>query len=88
MPAVRFIVSGLVQGVCYRAYARSQALQLGLSGHALNRPDGSVDVLACGPRGALDALHDALRQGPPAARVEAVKRQNLPEQQARGFRIG
>lgn len=88
MPAARFIVSGLVQGVCYRAYARTQALRLGLIAHALNRPDGSVDVLACGPRGALDALHDALRQGPPSARVDAVSREDLPEQQARGFHIG
>jgi acylphosphatase len=88
MPAARFIVSGLVQGVCYRAYSRTQALQLDVTGHAINRPDGSVEVLACGPRGALDAMHHALRQGPPAARVDAVSREDLPEQQAHGFQIG
>ncbi|KZC22133.1 acylphosphatase [Rhodanobacter thiooxydans] len=88
MPTVRFIVRGRVQGVCYRASAREQALALGLAGHAVNRRDGSVEVLACGEPAALDALERWLRQGPPAARVEAVSRDELPEQVMQGFRTG
>ncbi|MCW0202526.1 MAG: acylphosphatase [Rhodanobacter thiooxydans] len=88
MPTVRFIVSGRVQGVCYRASAREQALALGLAGHAVNRRDGSVEVLACGEPAALDALERWLCQGPPAARVEAVDREELPEQVMQGFRTG
>ncbi|HZX72081.1 MAG TPA: acylphosphatase, partial [Rhodanobacter sp.] len=34
MPTARFVVSGRVQGVFFRASARQQALGLGLSGHA------------------------------------------------------
>jgi acylphosphatase len=88
MPSARFIVSGRVQGVCYRASTREQALRLGLAGHAKNRPDGCVEVLACGAVDALDALECWLRQGPPAARVEAVSREELPEQDLRGFHTG
>ena len=80
MPSARFIVSGGVQGVFYRASARARALELGIAGHARNRPDGSVEVLANGPAQALDELERWLRQGPPAARVDAVIREDLAEQ--------
>jgi acylphosphatase len=80
VPSARFIVSGGVQGVFYRASARARALELGIAGHARNRPDGSVEVLANGPAQALDELERWLRQGPPAARVDAVIREDLAEQ--------
>ena len=88
MPTARFIVSGRVQGVGYRASARVQALQLGLCGHALNRPDGSVEVLASGAAEALDALQRWLQRGPPASRVEAVCREELPARELHGFATG
>lgn len=88
MPTVRFIVSGRVQGVFYRASTREQALALGLAGHARNLPDGRVEVLASGAVVALDALEHWLRRGPPAAQVEAVSRENLSEQDLHGFHIG
>ena len=88
MPTARFIVSGRVQGVGYRASARMQALQLGLCGHALNRPDGSVEVLASGAAEALDALQRWLQRGPPAARVEAVRREELAARELHGFAPG
>ena len=85
MPAAKFIVSGRVQGVFYRASTREQALHLGLAGYAKNLPDGRVEILANGSVDALDALERWLWEGPPAARVEAVGRENLPEQDLRGF---
>ncbi|OOW71377.1 acylphosphatase [Xanthomonas axonopodis pv. melhusii] len=56
MQAARFVVSGVVQGVCYRACTRQRAVALGLVGHARNQADGSVDVVAAGSAAALDAL--------------------------------
>lgn len=85
MPSARFIVSGRVQGVFYRASTREQALRLGLAGYAKNLPDGRVEVLATGPAEALDALEHWLHQGPPAARVDAVSREELSGQELRGF---
>ncbi|MBA2238212.1 MAG: acylphosphatase, partial [Lysobacter sp.] len=63
MRASRFIVSGKVQGVWFRASTRDRALALGLSGHAKNLPDGSVEVLASGDPAAVEALAEWLRQG-------------------------
>jgi acylphosphatase len=88
MPTARFIVTGKVQGVFYRASTREQALALGIGGHAENRPDGSVEVLASGSAPALDALGRWLRQGPPMAVVDAVIREDLPERELQGFRTG
>ncbi len=88
MPAVRFLVSGKVQGVFFRASTRERALDLGLSGRATNLPDGRVEVIADGDPAALDALEAWLRQGPPAARVDAVARSAWDGFVQAGFETG
>ena len=88
MACARFIVTGRVQGVFFRASARDCALQLGIAGHAKNLADGSVEVVAAGSDEALAALHAWLHRGPPAARVERVLREELPQQNLRGFTTG
>lgn len=69
----RFLVSGRVQGVFYRASTQAEAERLGLTGWARNLNDGCVEVLACGDADALNELARWLQDGPPRARVEAVK---------------
>jgi acylphosphatase len=76
MAAARFLVSGRVQGVFFRASTREQALQLKLTGHARNLPDGRVEVIAHGESGAIDSLERWLWQGPPAAKVERIERES------------
>jgi acylphosphatase len=66
------IVTGMVQGVNFRYYTQERARSLRLTGWARNLPDGSVEVLAEGPRAALDQLLDFLHRGPPAASVTGV----------------
>ncbi|GHC08145.1 acylphosphatase [Thermomonas carbonis] len=78
MPTARFIVRGKVQGVWFRASTRDEAARLGLSGHARNLADGSVEVLAIGDAAVIDALQRWLHAGPPLARVDTVFRENLP----------
>jgi len=86
MACARFIVSGRVQGVFFRASAREQAVRLNLSGYARNRDDGSVEVLACGDEAALLALEAWLQRGPPSARVAGVRRESATDTPAPGFR--
>lgn len=75
MSAVRFLISGKVQGVFFRASTRQQAQRLGLRGHAKNLSDGRVEVLAAGDDDAIDTLERWLHEGPPMARVEGVVRE-------------
>jgi acylphosphatase len=73
----RFLVSGKVQGVFFRASTARVAEQLQLRGWAKNLPDGRVDVLALGSLAAVERLAEWLRQGPPRARVDAVEMSEL-----------
>ena len=87
MGCAKFIVSGRVQGVFFRASARDEALRLKLCGYAKNLADGTVELLACGDEAALDALERWLRRGPPAARVERVQRETAHEETSHGMRL-
>lgn len=84
----RWLISGRVQGVFFRQSTRRQAEPLGLSGHALNLPDGRVEVVAAGPAAALDELERWLHDGPGSARVDGVERAAAPESVPSGFSTG
>lgn len=83
-----FTVHGRVQGVFFRDSTRREAQRLGLSGHAINLPDGTVEVLAAGPAEALLMLEDWLREGPPMARVTVVDVKKADIEAPPGFRVG
>ncbi len=70
---VRVMIRGRVQGVFFRDSARRTAHDLGLAGFVRNLPGGVVEIVAEGPRDALDRLAEWARTGPPAARVERVE---------------
>ncbi|HMS77057.1 acylphosphatase [Gordonia sp. (in: high G+C Gram-positive bacteria)] len=65
-------VHGHVQGVGFRWWTRSRALELGLVGYAANQADGRVLVVAEGPRADLDQLVDWLRNGNTPGQVTLV----------------
>jgi acylphosphatase len=85
MTSVRFLISGRVQGVCFRAATGQRARELGLTGYAKNLLNGCVEVVASGTPQALAELHAWLHEGPPAARVDAVERTDLPAQDHADF---
>lgn len=86
--AERFLVSGRVQGVGYRAFVRRIAEPLGLAGHARNLPDGRVEVIARGSLMARDALATALAEGPLLAHVLGVERAPCEAAEANRFTVG
>ncbi|WP_020184619.1 acylphosphatase [Methylopila sp. 73B] len=72
--AAEIVVTGRVQGVGYRAWARSNANGLGLRGLVRNRADGSVQAQIAGPEERIAAFAAACRAGPTEAKVERVER--------------
>ena len=72
MTAKNIIVTGLVQGVFFRAQAKEKAEKLGITGWVQNRSDGSVEVHAEGCADALQRLEEWCGHGPALARVDRV----------------
>jgi acylphosphatase len=66
------VVRGRVQGVSFRYYTQRRATELGLTGTVRNLWDGSVEVIAEGPRRDVEELLALLRIGPQAAFVTGV----------------
>jgi acylphosphatase len=71
--AVRVRISGRVQGVWFRAWTVSMAKDFGLDGWVRNRSDGSVEAVFAGPGPQVDKMLAHFRDGPPAARVDALE---------------
>ena len=81
-------VTGMVQGVSYRYFVLEKAENLNLRGWVRNRWDSSVEVTVEGPRQDLELLLQALRAGPPMARVADVDFEWLPfSGEFNGFRV-
>lgn len=79
-------VHGRVQGVGFRWWTRSRALEIGLTGSARNMADGRVEVVAEGPRESCERLLDALRSGRTPGTVDhVVERWSRPQGDLRGF---
>jgi acylphosphatase len=89
MPEARlYTIKGRVQGVFFRANTRRVAESLGITGHAINLPDGNVEVLACGEPSALDRLGAWLDEGPEHARVDEVSVRVVEGEAPGAFRTG
>jgi acylphosphatase len=65
-------ISGMVQGVFFRAYTREKAVQMGVTGWVRNLRDGRVGGLFEGNQRAVSELISWCRKGPPSARVKDV----------------
>ena len=67
------MISGRVQGVCYRMETKFAADRFGVVGWVQNRQDGRVEALCEGTPQQVEALIEWCRSGPPAARVHDVE---------------
>ncbi|HJM50469.1 MAG TPA: acylphosphatase [Alphaproteobacteria bacterium] len=89
--AARVHIFGRVQGVWFRGWTVTTAVDLDVEGWVRNRRDGSVEGLFVGPEVAVDALVEACRRGPGAAVVLDVQVQPADDEEAaavsgQGFR--
>lgn len=66
------MISGRVQGVCYRYWTRQNADRLGLAGWVRNRQDGTVEAVFSGVGEQVDEMLRLCRRGPDAAFVTRV----------------
>jgi len=83
----RAFVSGRVQGVFFRDFTRRTARQHGVVGWVRNLSDGRVEALLEGEPAAVKAVLDALRDGPPAARVDDIAVSEEPPERHTHFAL-
>jgi len=70
--AVHVRISGLVQGVGFRAWTADEARRRQLSGWVRNLASGEVEALFSGPQAIVDDMIAACRRGPGSARVDHI----------------
>lgn len=74
------LISGQVQGVCFRDSYRRMAVEHGVTGWVRNLPDGRVEAVLEGPPDEVHRLVDWAHRGPGAAAVTGVAvREERPE---------
>jgi acylphosphatase len=83
--SVRVRISGIVQGVGFRAWTERQAQAFGLSGWVRNLPDGDVEAVFSGAAEKVDAMLAACRVGPRYAEVDRVEIVGPAEPMTGGF---
>lgn len=84
--AVHVRVTGIVQGVGYRAWTEHAARARGLDGWVRNRKDGSVEAVIAGDDAVVEDMLAAFRTGPASSEVDEVVTEatDMPEA---GFRV-
>lgn len=90
MSGRRIRIHGQVQGVFFRKWTVDKAGTLGVRGWVRNRRDGSVELEAFGEDEAVEALIEACRAGPAAARVDRIEVQPAEGEEqglSSGFRV-
>jgi acylphosphatase len=85
--ARRYVVSGRVQGVGYRAFAVRVAREIGLTGWVRNLANGDVEAHANGSAGQLDEFDGRLRAGPRWGEVRSVQATEAAVSDAAEFHI-
>ena len=72
----------------YRASAKHEAEKLGITGHAHNKPDGSVEVVACGEVEQVEKLLAWMEEGPELADVTSVEATDMAYKEFVAFTTG
>ncbi len=70
--AARVIISGRVQGVCFRMETEREAQRNGVNGWVRNKRDGTVEAVFEGDAGDVDAIIKWCETGAPMSSVAGV----------------
>jgi acylphosphatase len=85
--ARHLLVSGIVQGVGYRAFAERCARELGLTGWVRNLDDGRVEIFVEGDAAQLEHYVERCRTGPRSAEVMEVEATACTKRDAIAFTV-
>jgi acylphosphatase len=87
MPTVHLLIKGKVQGVFYRASARTAAEKMGVTGWIKNTKAGDVEAKVTGNESQLEEFISWCKKGPPQAAVDTVEVSGAGDEKFDGFHI-
>ncbi len=87
MKTIRLNIKGKVQGVFFRATAKAEANQIGITGIVKNRDDNSVEIIASGSDQNLEQFIAWAKKGSPASIIEKISIEEIPEEFFSSFSI-
>lgn len=87
MPTYHLNITGLVQGVFYRATAKKVADELGVTGWVKNSPDDGVEAVVTGTEEQLEQFISWCKKGPAMAKVTRVIAEQLEEMKFADFSV-
>jgi acylphosphatase len=82
MICVHVRVSGMVQGVFFRAFTRDKASELQINGWVRNIPGGGVEAVLEGERQKVGELLAMMKAGPAASIVSGIE---ISELKCKGY---
>lgn len=84
---IHCVISGIVQGVFYRAETEKKAKSLGVAGWVRNLSTGQVEVLATATPEQLEAFVAWLHTGSAMAKVDAVQYDDVELEEFMSFQV-
>ena len=87
MKCIELVIKGKVQGVFFRKHTKDKARQHGVKGFVQNKDDGSVYIIACGEDESIENFSKWCHQGPDAAKVVSIEKQDIPVEMHNEFVI-
>ena len=87
MKTIRIFISGLVQGVLFRAFVKEQADNLGVNGYVRNLDDGRVEVVVEGYENDVNRMIELCKRGSPQSKVKDVEIEKMKNQGFEDFKI-
>ena len=79
MQSYKFLVSGRVQGVYYRANVAKNSKKSGLSGYVKNLEDGRVEAVVTCELSELETFKNILKKGSPLSKVTSLEEHSCLE---------
>jgi len=87
MKNYKFLISGRVQGVYYRANVAKNAKKAGFNGYVMNLEDGRVKACVSCEANALEKFKAILLKGSPISKVTGVEQSLCEEQFTTAFKV-
>ncbi|HII05847.1 MAG TPA: acylphosphatase [Methanotrichaceae archaeon] len=87
MICVRVRVSGRVQGVGYRYFAKTHATELEVKGWVRNLPGGGVESLLQGEKQKVGELLNLMKTGPAQAMVSGMDISDIQCKELEDFKV-